>query len=112
MRVFKRSQTVEGEPRHEVLEQVGMDENQVEEMYRYMAIANYEDRFVVPTNHRELSSDDPYGERSGCGFSFGDGCHTHGVTRTNLFGSKSPRQREHQKPAGAAMRSKVPETHQ
>jgi len=24
-------------------------------MYRYMAIANYEDRFVIPTSHREYA---------------------------------------------------------
>jgi len=109
MRAFKRSQTVEGAPRHDVLEQVELDEHQVEEMYRYMAIGNYEDRFVIPTNHRELSTEDPYGERSGCGFSFGDGCHTHGVTRTNLFGSKSPRQREHAPPTIDVAPPKIPE---
>jgi nitrate reductase beta subunit len=42
--------------------------------------------------------EDPYGERSGCGFSFGDGCHTHGVSRLNLFGSKKPREREQEPP--------------
>jgi nitrate reductase beta subunit len=26
---------------------------QAQEMYRYLAIANYEDRFVVPSSHRE-----------------------------------------------------------
>ena len=26
-------------------------------MYRYLAIANYEDRFVIPTSHRELAED-------------------------------------------------------
>ncbi|HSH43676.1 MAG TPA: hypothetical protein VK973_16265, partial [Arenicellales bacterium] len=77
-----------------VLEQVGLSEDQVEEMYRVMAIADYEDRFVIPTNHRELSTEDPWGERSGCGFSFGDGCNTSGVTATNLFGSKNPRKRK------------------
>jgi len=95
MRHYKRSQTVDGVNNTAVLEQVGLNEHQVEEMYKYMAIADYEDRFVIPTNHRELSTEDAYGERSGCGFSFGDGCHTHGVSRTNLFGSKSPRRREH-----------------
>ena len=79
----------------EILEQVGLDEARGEDMYQTMAIANYEDRFVVPTNHKELSTDDAYGERSGCGFSFGDGCHTSGVSRMNLFGSKNPERREH-----------------
>jgi len=98
MRHYKRSQTVDGVNNTDVLEQVGLDEHLVEDMYKYMAIANYEDRFVIPTNHRELSTEDAYGERSGCGFNFGDGCHTQGVSRTNLFGSKSPRQREHAQP--------------
>ncbi len=26
-------------------------------MYRYLAIANYEDRFVIPTSHREMAGD-------------------------------------------------------
>ncbi len=43
-------------------------------MYRYLAIANYEDRFVIPTSHRELA-EDAFPERNGCGFTFGDGCH-------------------------------------
>jgi nitrate reductase beta subunit len=56
-------------------------------MYRYLAIANYEDRFVIPTSHREIARD-AYAERGGCGFSFGDGCHG-GNDRTNLFGGRS-----------------------
>lgn len=48
-------------------------------MYRYLAIANYEDRFVIPTSHREMA-------RNGCGFTFGDGCHG-SDTKFNLFNS-------------------------
>lgn len=39
------------------LEEVGLSEAQAQEMYRYLAIANYEDRFVVPSSHRELARD-------------------------------------------------------
>ena len=98
MRLFKRGQTVEGREDTELLDRVGLTRDQLEDMYRIMAIADYEERFVIPTNHRELNLEDPYGERSGCGFSFGDGCHTNGVSRGNLFGSKNPREREHQPP--------------
>jgi nitrate reductase beta subunit len=42
-------------------------------MYKIMAIANYEDRYVIPTGHREETLD-AYGESGGCGFSFGNGC--------------------------------------
>ena len=31
-----------------------LTEPQVKEMYRYMAIADYEDRYVIPTSHEEL----------------------------------------------------------
>jgi nitrate reductase / nitrite oxidoreductase, beta subunit len=94
MRVYKRRQTVDGVTDAQVLADVGLSQAQVEDMYQIMAIANYEDRFVIPTAHRELSTEDAYGERSGCGFSFGDGCNTDGVSTPNLFGSKNPRKRK------------------
>ncbi len=57
----------------------------IDDMYEIMAIANYEDRFVIPTAHRELS-EDAYDIRGSCGFSFGNGC-SGGTTEANLFGS-------------------------
>ncbi len=68
------------------IEEVGLSVEQVEEMYRYLAIANYEDRFVIPTSHRELA-EDAFPERNGCGFTFGDGCHG-SDTKFNLFNSR------------------------
>ena len=35
----------------------GYRPREVEDMYRLMAIANYEDRFVIPTTHREYAED-------------------------------------------------------
>ncbi|MDZ7752232.1 MAG: nitrate reductase subunit beta [Gammaproteobacteria bacterium] len=93
MRVYKRRQRVDHVDDQAVLEQVGLTPERVEEMYQTMAIANYEDRFVVPTGHRE-DMPDPYGTRSGCGFTFGDGCNTHGLSQGNLFGSKDPKRRK------------------
>ena len=72
-----------------VLEQVGLDKATVEDMYRVMAIANYEDRFVIPTTHREYA-ENAFNVRGGCGFSFGNGC-SEGVTETSLFGSEKKR---------------------
>ena len=46
---------------------------QIDEMYQIMAIANYEDRFVIPTAHREFA-ENAYDLRGSCGFSFGNGC--------------------------------------
>lgn len=80
-----RSQTVEGVTDTRAIEEVGLTVEQVEEMYRYLAIANYEDRFVIPTSHREMARD-AFPEKNGCGFTFGDGCHG-SDTKFNLFNS-------------------------
>jgi len=77
---------VDGVPNTEVLKQVGLTEAQVQDMYQIMAIANYEDRFVIPSNHREEVID-AYDEKGSCGFSFGNGC-SDGVSATSLFGTK------------------------
>ncbi len=55
MRHFKRAETVDGVEDTRALEAVGLTKAQAQEMYRYLAIANYEDRFVVPSSHRELA---------------------------------------------------------
>ncbi|WP_308873149.1 nitrate reductase subunit beta [Thiothrix subterranea] len=88
MRQYKRAETVEGIHDTCALEQVGLSEAQAKEMYRYLAIANYEDRYVIPTSHRELARE-AFPERGGCGFSFGDGCGTGtGNNEVNLFGGR------------------------
>ncbi|QMV13931.1 nitrate reductase subunit beta [Vibrio spartinae] len=86
MRHYKRSETVDGIIDTTVIEDVGLTELQVEEMYRYLAIANYEDRFVVPSGMRQ-EADNAYAESNGCGFSFGDGCGG-SDNRINLFNSQ------------------------
>ncbi len=93
MRAYKRAQNVEGCQDLAVLEEVGLSEEQVEEMYRYMAIANYEDRYVVPTAHREDALVEAYAERGGCGFTFGNGCST-GRNEVNMFGGVKANRRD------------------
>lgn len=58
-------------------------------MYRLLAIANYEDRFVIPTTHREYA-ENAYDLRAECGFSFGNGC-SEGAGEASLFGGKKRR---------------------
>jgi len=86
MRHFMRSQLLEGECDPNVLSEVGLTEDLVKDMYKIMALANYEDRYVIPTGHREETLD-AYGESGGCGFSFGNGCSTHSNSETDLFES-------------------------
>ncbi len=93
MRAYKRSQIVEGSADLQILDDVGLTAEQVEEMYRYLAIANYEDRYVIPTAHREDAMSEAFAERGGCGFSFGNGCST-GESDINLFGTKKTTRRD------------------
>jgi nitrate reductase beta subunit len=91
MRSYKRSQQVDGVEDLEVLKKAGLTALQVEEMYRYMAIANYEDRFVIPSSHKEFA-EDAYDMKSSCGFSFGNGC-SDGTSAVNIFGGSKPSNR-------------------
>ena len=93
MRAYKRAETVDGVTDLQVLENVGLSESQVKEMYRYLAIANYEDRYVIPTAHREEAMSDAFAERGGCGFSFGNGC-SDGNNEVNMFGAKRTNRRD------------------
>jgi len=85
MRAYMRAKTVHGVIDEAIAEQVGLTGAQIDDMYHVMAIANYEDRFVIPTGHRE-DAEDMFEERGGCGFSFGNGC-SGGTSSTNLFGA-------------------------
>jgi nitrate reductase beta subunit len=84
-----RAKTVDGVIDLGVARRVGLTPEQIEDMYHVMAIANYEDRFVIPTTHREYA-ENAFNVRGGCGFSFGNGC-SEGTTETSLFGSEKKR---------------------
>ncbi|HYD67225.1 nitrate reductase subunit beta [Azospirillum sp.] len=91
LRIYQRGRSVEGRLNTDVLRKVGLTANQVEEMYNILAIANYEDRFVIPTTHREYA-ENTFDLRGSCGFSFGNGC-SDGYSEGNLFGTRKPRTR-------------------
>jgi nitrate reductase / nitrite oxidoreductase, beta subunit len=86
MRAFMRGRHVDGVERPEILQQAGITQAEVEDMYRIMAIANYEDRFVIPTTHREYA-EDAFDLRGSCGFSLGNPADQKADGRS-LFGSK------------------------
>ena len=83
MRAYMRARHVDGRRELGVLERVGLTEADIEDMYQTMAIANYEDRFVIPTTHREYA-EEAFDLRGECGFSFGDGC-SGGTGKLDLF---------------------------
>jgi nitrate reductase beta subunit len=44
-----RAKTIDGVVDEAIARRVGLKAAQIDEMYKIMAIANYEDRFVIPT---------------------------------------------------------------
>jgi nitrate reductase beta subunit len=89
MRAYQREKHVDGQINTAALDQVQMTQAEVEEMYHVMAIANYEDRFVIPSSHREYA-ENTFDMRGGCGFSFGNGC-SDGTSEISLFGTTKKR---------------------
>ncbi|GGP23222.1 nitrate reductase subunit beta [Silvimonas iriomotensis] len=86
MRAYMRDKSVHQTENLEVLKQVGLTQAQVDEMYKVMAIANYEDRFVIPSSHKE-QVEDSFNDKAACGFTFGNGC-SGGASTEGLFGQR------------------------
>ena len=90
MRAWKRGEMINGQGSQAVLDRVGLDADTVEDMYQTMAIANYEDRFVIPTSYR-AAVERNFSSTGDCGFSFGNGCSS-GYSDGSLFGkNKQPK---------------------
>ncbi|HAQ33669.1 MAG TPA: nitrate reductase subunit beta, partial [Rhodospirillaceae bacterium] len=68
VRHYQRSIRVDNKPNVEVLDRVGLSEEDAEEMVRAMSLAFYNERFVVPTTKREDTDISPYTERGLAGF--------------------------------------------
>jgi nitrate reductase beta subunit len=91
MRAYMRAKSVEGVNNAALAERFGMTAQMIEEMYQIMAIANYEDRFVIPSSHRE-QVEHAMDIRSGCGFTDGNGC-SNGISPGSIFGGKKSSKR-------------------
>ncbi|MCP4474080.1 MAG: nitrate reductase subunit beta [Gammaproteobacteria bacterium] len=87
MRIYMKGKKLGDTPDENILREAGLTTLQVDEMYRYLAIANYEDRFVIPTTHRNEKQKDPFNERADCGLSFSDTNYSSKTSKKqNLFG--------------------------
>ncbi|HLA35640.1 MAG TPA: nitrate reductase subunit beta, partial [Rhodocyclaceae bacterium] len=84
MRSYQRSIHVDGKADTRALNAVGLTEDQAKEMYRYLAIANYEDRFVIPTSNEEMRLEDFHSFQGQNGFTFGNDS-SNGISPNTLF---------------------------
>ena len=72
MRRYMRELNITGEGDADVAAAVGMTPRDIEDMYRLLAIAKYEDRYVIPPAHTELAG--KLAEQQGsCGLDFEGG---------------------------------------
>jgi len=61
-----------------IIEELGLNEKDIKEMFRLLAIAKYEDRFVIPKSHKEDTAD-LHEEQGTCGLDFAGGPGNCGV---------------------------------
>jgi nitrate reductase beta subunit len=74
MRGYMRKQQVLGEHDDALPEAVGMSGRDLEDMYRLLAIAKYDERYVIPRAHAELADRlAGQGAESGCSLDFDGG---------------------------------------
>lgn len=66
VRIYMRSVEL-GSPNKDALKEVDLSESDAKEMYRLLAIAKYEERYVIPKAHKE-SAVDAYSEQGICGY--------------------------------------------
>lgn len=85
LRHYMRSKTIDNEPNEAVISEIGMTADIVEEMYRLLAIAKYEDRFVIPSAHKEEFTN-LYYDQGQTGYSFScNGCEVGGYYGENTY---------------------------
>jgi nitrate reductase beta subunit len=68
VRHYQRSIRVDNKPNAEVLDKVGLSEEDANGIVRATSLAFYDERFVVPTTKREEADISPYTERGLAGF--------------------------------------------
>ncbi|WP_206448213.1 nitrate reductase subunit beta [Agrococcus sp. KRD186] len=83
MRSYMRGVNLDGEGDERIARAVGMPGEDLQEMYRLLAIAKYEERYVIPSAHAEQAHDL---EEMGCSLDFEDGP---GMGGAGPFGSSS-----------------------
>ncbi|MCB0884073.1 MAG: nitrate reductase subunit beta, partial [Propionibacteriaceae bacterium] len=78
MRRYMRDINLGNEVRPEIASEAGMEPHELEAMYRMVAIADYDDRYVIPKRHGEVSGD-AFVEQGSCGIDFANGAPVPGV---------------------------------
>jgi nitrate reductase beta subunit len=78
MRRYMRDVNLENEVRPTIATEAGMEPHELEEMFRMVAIADYDDRYVIPRRHGEVSPD-AFTAQGSCGIDFANGAPVPGL---------------------------------
>ena len=88
MRRFMRAADVDGRIDAAIATDVGMEPAEMEEMFRMVAIGDYDDRYVLPKRHGEVSPE-AFAEQGSCGIDFSGTTATVVPTAANPVGMES-----------------------
>jgi len=105
MRGYMREKNLAGEGYEDIAASVGMEPRAIEDMYRLLAIAKYEERYVIPRAHGELANDELYAERGSRGLDFAGSRAPQTAVPERLT---SPRRRWTGRPASSTSRALPP----
>ena len=72
MRGFVRERNLGGEPDSAIAAAVGMEPAEIDHMFRLLAIAKYDERYVIPKTHGEIGIN-PMARQGACGLDFPGG---------------------------------------
>jgi nitrate reductase / nitrite oxidoreductase, beta subunit len=72
MRAYKRTETVDGDADAALARAVGIEPEDMELMFRQVAIGDYDDRYVIPKAHPEAGDVDPNALQGACGLEWID----------------------------------------
>ncbi len=78
MRRYMRDVNLGNEVRPSIATEAGMEPHELEEMFRMVAIGDYDDRYVIPRRHGEVSPD-AFTAQGSCGIDFANGAPVPGV---------------------------------
>ncbi|MFD1671879.1 nitrate reductase subunit beta [Agrilactobacillus yilanensis] len=88
MRLYMRAKTAGKDFDESKLDRVNLTADRATALYRLLAIAKYQDRFVIPKSHKEYA-EDTFSEQGTVGYESCDGCGLAG-DRQDRFGKKQP----------------------
>jgi nitrate reductase beta subunit len=89
MRSWTRERNLGGEPDPALAAAVGMEPGAIDAMFRLLAIAKYDERYVIPQTHGEIGIN-PHSRQGACGLDFEGGpgsCGAIGQTK-DPFGAE------------------------